>query len=136
MKLEDQVVSLEFAKKIEKLGVKQESSFYWVYDSQNGGILSLLYSDACGLCGMKYPSDEHYSAFTVAELGEMLTGYKFSLETYFHKNSNITVYRNEYVSRERIIGHGIDEKNEANARAQMLIYLLENKLINTYYLGI
>ena len=31
MKLEDQVVSLELAKKLKELGVKQESLFYWGY---------------------------------------------------------------------------------------------------------
>ena len=36
MKLENQVVSLEIAKSLKELGVKQESLFYWV--SRGNGV--------------------------------------------------------------------------------------------------
>lgn len=61
MKLEDQVCSLELAKRMKKLGVKQESLYWWcVCDGdwklgQIGGV-----------------PERHHAAFTVADLGEML----------------------------------------------------------------
>jgi hypothetical protein len=74
------------------------------------------------------------SAFTVVELGEMLPKTihnKKTLEIFFEKG--------DYGF---IVGYTIDDDNgnrdnvsfnedtEANARAKMLIYLLENQLIN------
>jgi hypothetical protein len=84
MLLEYQVVSLELAKKLKELGVKQESLFYWVHANGDGigswdqtiPIISYI------------PKIENYhltiaSAFTVAELGEMLPN---GIQTYRAKN--------------------------------------------------
>jgi len=102
MKLEDQVCSLELAKQLNELGVKQESLFYW-WNSE----------------GKEYVSDQYRmndswvdyvktsSAFTVAELGEMLGDY----------NDTDTVFK-------------IKPKTEADYRAKLLIYLIEEKIIN------
>ena len=62
MKLENQVVSLELAKKLKELGVPQESWFLWWHD------------DACHhFVGTDWKSHRVVAAaFTVAELGEML----------------------------------------------------------------
>ena len=60
MKLEDQVCSLEQAKRLKELGVKQEGIFNYL---KTGGLK----------LSSEFPSFLHcYSAFTVAELGEMI----------------------------------------------------------------
>jgi len=81
MKLENQVTSLELSKKLKELGVKQESLFYWesyylpITTSRHNTLISS--KDI----GAKEPVERRgflvsklirYSAFTVAELGEML----------------------------------------------------------------
>ena len=65
MELSDQICSLELAKKLKELGVKQESLFwYTIYVDQTYDIHYQFDS--------KYIPPAHYAAFTVAELGEML----------------------------------------------------------------
>jgi hypothetical protein len=131
MKLEDQVVSLELAKRLKELGVKQKSCFHWVdlnFDGKRGPLkpYPMHY-------GSEQPEkhDLHTpiaSAFTVAELGEMLqSGMEDSHKTGFGH------WTCAYLPS--ITGDGSDEvvrtsgDTEANARAKMLVYLLENKLI-------
>ena len=64
MKLEDQVVGLELAKKLKELGVKQESYCYWREGNKEDPTYRIV-TMVCAKGGT-------YSAFTVAELGEML----------------------------------------------------------------
>lgn len=155
MKLEDQVCSLEYAKKLKELGVKQESAFSWCKPSEDDsfwkdenqkykdfqlyfnyenfpyvnicddGTWNSLSLDGCGCCEDNAMLGEGYSAFTVAELGAMLPN-EFKFGT--------TIYRNIAYDEITSVLVGGAEKifmcdTEANARAQMLIYLLENGLI-------
>lgn len=126
MKLEQQVCSLELSKRLRELGVKQESVFYW----SQGGIYNegtdwqVCYaSRATRINGKEL---DWYSAFTVAELGEMLP-----------KNvlwQSITGFTVGAWSCEVMIGHEhhrVGADTEADARASMLIYLIENNLITT-----
>ena len=72
MKLEQQVCSLDLAKRLKELEVNQESYFGWFYnDGMGEWELDQYQTD--------WPQDEpghndvhQYSAFTVAELGQML----------------------------------------------------------------
>jgi len=116
MKIEKQVCGLKFAKKLKELGVKQESVWYWT-QTFNPKRKPHPYQFEIQGCGR---ADTHhkYSAFTVAELGEMLPqGY--------------SSWNNEHTSscesndEDFLIKH----TTEANVRAKMLIYLLENKLM-------
>ena len=124
MKLEHQIVSLELANKLKELGVKQESLFYW-YESNHSIVASdigklfwyVTYKDDTAL-----RNEKRVSAFTVAELGEMLPDF---YETYRNGNPDIGWSCREKAMSE-IYTFG---KTEADARAKMLIYLLENKLI-------
>lgn len=119
MKLEKQLVNLELSQKIKDLGVKQESLFYWIQDM--GGEYFLGTKKQMESHKVLRYVQKHYSAFTVAELGEMLPEYiktwkrmdKFIISRELERPPYITV-----------------EKTEADARAKMLIYLLENNLIN------
>jgi hypothetical protein len=115
MKIENQVVSLELAKKLKELGVKQESIFCWC---DEGDDLCLLEQGDAEIL-----EKEYISAFTVAELGEILPPF----------------YRSTNVGKDEIqwfeVTHTFDlkpafyDETEADARAKMLIYLIENNLI-------
>jgi hypothetical protein len=95
MTLEQQVCSLELAKRLKELGVTQESYLYWTekeYPSDGYGVIPWeFYWCGCdseegshGGCDLreiaaereggpgKYDPEAAYSAFTVADLGEML----------------------------------------------------------------
>ncbi len=114
MKLEQQVVSLELAKKLKELGMKQDSHFWWHPDFTLVDI------------GYDSTNKDRISAFTVAELGEMLPDY-LEPGSYFNFSFDKggRKYDIAYVNTE----HAIRGDTEADARAKMLIYLLENKLI-------
>lgn len=120
MKLESQVTSLELSKRLRELGVKQESLFYWQqhYVEMKGDVMASSFK----LTQVKTESKKGmrcFSAFTVAELGEMLPqGVTYKV----HKDENYSSIS------EANYGFFPDTK-EADARAKMLIYLLENKLI-------
>lgn len=131
IKPEDQVTSPEPSKKLKELGVKQESLFYWV--GTNDKNHKLKYTD-----DVEYKGEGWfvYSAFTVAELGEMLDG--VHVKWFPHDNIQdqflvLEFYLNEIRlvnNKTGKIQHRAIAATEANARAQMLVYLIENKLIN------
>ena len=111
MIIENQVSNLELSRKLERLGVKQESLYRW-----GKVILTGKWQvDTSGMVlqNQNYYGGEGYLAYTVAELGEMLT-----------KRSGI---RNR---REKIMAVP-DERCmfDANYWAKMLIYLIENGLL-------
>jgi hypothetical protein len=115
MKLEDQVCSMELSKRLKELGVKQESYFIWAKESLIPR-LSLMPLDENQLL-------EPYicSAFTVAELGEisfvMVQSYKS--------------FKDHWECVYDPLEIGFVAKTEADARAKMLIYLLENQLMES-----
>lgn len=136
MKLEHQVVSLELAKKLKELGVKQESYFAWFYDDGMSEWELSRYQD-------DWPKDEwpandirQYSAFTVAELGELLPvafadSEMRSIAVNFGRYSGGWSVGYKYLVKRRGEKQTLHRKqaaSEADARAEMLIYLLENKL--------
>lgn len=128
MKPENQVCALELSQRLEELGVKQDSLFYWIYDTRYKAAFleykmptfvwehndkSRTHLSICFV-----PDFKVYSAFTVAELGELLpTGFSMmKWKGYSIKSPN------EWQRQ-------LSDPSEANARAKMLIYLLENKLM-------
>ena len=137
MTLENQVVSLELAQKLKELGVKQESLFYWKFD--NGTMKKFCNSDIKIETEVIFGKRSIFEnlgtwdtaqAYTVAELGEMLLPNHAVDQDSFpkpHKYNErhkwITYMENDGWESE------IAEDTEANARAKMLLYLLENKLI-------
>lgn len=139
MKLEQQVVSLELAQKLKELGVKQESFFIW---KQCINKQLACYQIPTVSTHKNVDNDDEIiaSAFTVAELGEMLpSGLSKDGKNYrIHiVNGNGLKYL-DYVTYENgtptflLQGYPMlanSKDTEADARAKMLIYLLENKLI-------
>jgi hypothetical protein len=69
MRLSDQVCSLELAKRLKELGVKQKSMFCW-FSVGNGSSYELDYNTYDYLY-----TEEYISAFTVAELINVLREY-------------------------------------------------------------
>lgn len=137
MELQKQVTNLELSKRLKDLGVQQESLFYWVYgypvDVEAGrGEPTVIYNDTLSETISK-AKNEHLSAFTVAELGEMLP-YSFSpaIDASFYLSIEKEKYHGWQVSYKYINGiiweRQISTKL-ADGLAKMLIYLLENKLI-------
>lgn len=128
MELNQQVCSLELAKRLKELGVKQESLFYYVIDDLEFGNTELMF-----LGGMGAENDIDISAFTAAELGEMLPATvdgKYGDCTLWYNSRRTNEYHVWYENGredEKII---FSSKAEADARAKMLVYLLENKLIS------
>lgn len=118
MKLEYQVCSLELAKHLKELGVKQESEFYYVpikMIQHSKYYTEKLENDVWLIAHVSQLSkSEHiFSAFTVAEIEEM-----FPVPIVIDKGKlSNTFWTSQY------------DSNKANVHAKMLIYLLENKLI-------
>ena len=128
--LEPQVCSRELATRLAELGVGQESLFWWVDRKLNytGGLASHA------------PRQGGIAAFTVAELGAMLPDDLIIPA----KNGKLHTHWLRF-GRYRAAGPRfwcaypggtarttIEERahTEADARAQLLIYLLENNLLS------
>lgn len=146
MRIEDQVCSLELSKKLKTLGVKQESAFYWMphYRWSFGGKLtekdilnwSVQYADYCE------EEPKLISAFTVAELGEMLpSGFYWKerkaqlgleISTYGKPKKYRVQYRhltsNDCSKDFPLNAHS--ENSWADSLAKMLICLREKGLLN------
>lgn len=140
MKLEDQVCSLELAKRLKSLGVSQESAFYWclttigmklVFQTETiakGARLSYIYA-IYGETGYECTDKDIFaSAFTVAELGEMLPlGYV----SYLHNKGHFPFWETCKIEENHVhfgtphFHNDLRADTEANARAKMLIYLIE-----------
>lgn len=130
MKLEDQVCSLELAQRLKGLGVKQDSWFWWLHDKDTNWELTYHGKDDDWL-GMVYHHDtfECVSAFTVAELGEMLI--------IPNTQTHLMTYRSElkYFGGEikdivrKMAWYGGTADTEADLRAQTLLHLIKIKVI-------
>ena len=121
MELEKQCVSLELSKKLEELGVSQGDSIWWWRD----GVGTQL---RC----REYPAQfdtsdcyEAYDAFTVSELGNLLkeAGPEATIKSYGD------IYNFQGTGAIGSIGL-LKLLTSPDELAKMLIYLLENNLIN------
>ena len=120
MQLSDQVCSLELARRLKELGVKQESCFYWC-NVNNWEYKSILrYCENATERELRL-SGFAISAFTVAELGEMLPVWQDSCKREINE-WHVRVFEKDII-------HNSFHETEADARAKMLIYLIENKLM-------
>jgi hypothetical protein len=130
MKLEQQVCNLELAKKLKELGVKQNSIWNYYYSEISGRTFLRLPDQVTG-----FNDDEIVFAYTVAELGELLLGRCYTFKVHLDRQIPSTVESLKAGTYWRCILSGgkikdyIYEHTEANARAKMLIYLIENKII-------
>ena len=138
MNLKTQVCSLELAMRLKELGVKQESYFAWY---KEGDVFEMAVQNNVGISRFRdnviippsHGMREYYAAFTVAELGDVIR----------EANLEDLIFMTDCSTREWRVWLGdpnadefpftfdpsFIESTEADARAKMLIYLLENKLI-------
>lgn len=141
MNIKDQVVSLELAKEMKELGVKQDSFWHWTWAEWNEEVewVLILPDEAARL------KKEKFSAYTVAELGERLPLYFYSFDTeldgwqcatpdgFFKQDST------PYTSVDTLFGplripaemrrYMEEAKTEADARAKIVIYLIKEGYI-------
>jgi len=116
MSVENQVCSLELAKRLKELGVTQLSlCYWWQYDKDAWDITINVYPTS---------NSNYISAFTVAELGEMLPDWTETAKRLKDDWVCIVMDKNSDNNWNSF------DATEANARAKMLIYLIENGLIN------
>jgi hypothetical protein len=116
MDLEQQVCGLDLAERLKELGVKQESYFAWCDSDVHGEYQIVDFGASDG--------ERRIAAFSAAELGEMLPQNRVRSVFYvgmwfvelFPPNSPLAPAEQRMVA-----------DFEANARAKMLIYLLENR---------
>lgn len=125
MQMQYQVCSLDLAKRLKELGVKQESHFWYNQSCVNGH--APIWDKKVDL----YPYENHFSAFTVAELGEMLPlTFESGSCVWPEPNKQFVCSFEEDPERAREPEEFIEyAPTEADACAKMLIYLLEKKLI-------
>lgn len=124
MKLQDQVCSLELAKQLKGLGVEQDSYFYHVAYEEDGEEYSDIEE------GYNHNSDYIcYSAYTVAELGEMLPHHLEIEGVYCDLEIIKSIVWRFYYGKDKIIFTAFTGDTEADARARMLIYLKNNDLL-------
>ena len=116
MKLEDQVSCLSLSRRLKELGVKQESLFVW---TERDGVFSVGFSK---FIGGQMMTNIMASAFTAVELCEMLPrrmGPKLSaLQFRYGLDGWMTYYTGNEIQT---------AKTEADSRAKMLCYLIEQK---------
>lgn len=142
MKLEDQITNWELSKKLKELGVSQDSLFYWwgvfysrpcpqpdeygehekerAYQDQEWSVSlkkDIFDDDTRSWKGMYKNTLDTFSAFTVAELGEMLID---------GCGTGRSVLTNDKKYQGMFRGEKFEDDNEANCRAKMLIWLVEN----------
>lgn len=162
MKLKNQEVSVGLAKEMKELGVKQDSQRYWVYYTRT----SLAERDWKELCGTEDDMEEfeleldynlckrvayidRISAYTVAELGEMLPPYFVSYKTEYDGwqcespwgfNDRYVIDSQKYQVYEKV-SSAIPQRlvqeaqTEADARAKMVIYLIKEGLLKAEEVG-
>ena len=121
MKLEDQVCSLDLAKRLKELGVKQESAFYWEDSYFHPGNWSLFKSEG------EPRMNANVAAFTVAELGKLI-GAKLLPCPLSNPEGEVTWMLPESF-REPTYPYKESFKTEADARAKMLVYLIEQGIV-------
>lgn len=135
MTLDKQVSNLKLSKKLKELGVKQESVFYYKKILTSDKKPSVIYCDRVEASIAESMTSYHKnfcSAFTVAELGIRAKGitYKILEDGIYRAELDMSFYSDRKWSPQDTAKETFDDKNEANCRAKLRIYLLKNKLIN------
>ena len=119
--LEKQLVSLELARRLHQLGLPQGCLWSWVEDHRSGECSLLPTSSRCLRHFGKY------AAPTVAETGTWLPPHSRSEKD--PKHEWVCWSPLPYEADDGLDSHLVSDANEADARAKMLIYLIENRIV-------
>ncbi|MCU7550320.1 hypothetical protein OCK74_14455 [Chitinophagaceae bacterium LB-8] len=125
MVLKDQICPLVHAKRLKEFGIIQESLLYY----NDRGIVIKIQSDFIALELKSADADwvieegNYVSAFTVAELGAALPNSINGIQLIMENSEEV-----KYVSYPRI--KTTFGRSEAQARANMLLWLIENKYVS------
>lgn len=152
MRLEDQVCSLEYSKKLKNIGVNKDSYYVWITVLKTKfnfiKVREVIEPDSKNVGAYNYP------AFTASELGELLPNcvlklgdesfdnYRINIRKFISIDSNMNQTNSFIINYEcdstkisgeeawlrRKLTTNIYDPNLANAMAKMLIYLIENNL--------
>ncbi len=137
MTLSQQVISLDLAKRLRELNVKQESLFYWIEVGVEKDGCLLREFQVWGYREGLILTKDSCSAFTVAELGEILSNHFSEWAQGWNDSGCFWHFRFGGRGSGNMIdacGKGfsaleLDEDTEANARASLIIHLIEEKII-------
>lgn len=124
MNLEHHVTSLELSRKLKELGVPQEESHF---------VWNVIEGHATVQNFKSIQAEEECSAFLASELGEMLPkevdGFAWrQLKTPTKGSWEIKYRKREQGIFHPVILHQISDSSEPNARARMLIWLIQARL--------
>lgn len=138
MNLTDQVVSLEWAKKLREAGVEQESYFSWHYTDaplKNGERWEVK-----RLSESEYELEntlDIFSAYSVAELGEIMKGKGMGVTAYSSLGKGEWWVRGgEWIVEKQQYSHLVNNAHWPDALAEMLYFLLTNGLVDVKQLKV
>lgn len=120
MTIENHVVSLDLSKRLKELGVPQISFFFHETSYDVNHIRQ--YQEVKN--NFHFHSDDYYSAYLATELGEWLPEWFDSGK--ISDGDFVCRFMEKHIDK----NHHSFAENETDARAKMLIYLIENKIIN------
>ena len=139
MMISQQVCSIELAKRLKELGVKQDSLFIWgAYENPLKGIVSEKTCPDDEYCiyycedkvYKKCPTDYSVAAYTVAELGNMLMDFCINntsdVQLYFNHNCNGYYTLIIPTILNKILNIYIINHKESDVRAYAVIWIIEN----------
>lgn len=123
MELSKQCVSLDIAKRLKELGCKQESLFDWI--SWGADKSRVIYAAMDHQWTVELTG--YYSAYTVAELGEL----PLDLRLEFHVEPTIDGWQGMKRHEDRFVGiMPTMAKTQADSWGLLWIYLIENSLVD------
>ncbi len=136
MNIEEQTCSLELSRRLKELGVKQNSLYIWVLNKEDHPKSGWSVFANSPYVKNHLRWEDQSPAFTVAELGQILPWFiENNSKTYWYGTGKTRKEDKYYHEHE--IHYSDDCKviclergiTEADARAYMIIHLLENKLM-------
>lgn len=139
--MEKYCVSLALAQKMKDLGFPQDTEFYWQC-VRNG---EWTFEESWNILNFSHPEVEQYAAPNVGELGEWLPWTITVPGTHYCGDNKVNAFYLEFEKSDDdkwVYFYSNGEENlkyfpnayhwdsEVDARAKMLIYLVENKLLD------
>lgn len=138
MNLENQVVSLELAKKLKDIGINQESLLSWIKRTDNTWVATSYYGCNCwvtprgNLDGFNH---EECAAFTASEISEMLPcsinswGLSIDATSTLSNNGIKSLWHCTYSDDNKKLMNELSDLKLSDCLAKMLIYLIDSGFI-------